>query len=41
MAGKTNAYYVVDELIAKLNSLFEKPDSSEIDMWIDQMGERK
>lgn len=41
LAGKTNAYYVVDGLITKLNSMFEKPDRSEIDMWIDQMGEQR
>lgn len=34
LAGKANAYYVVDELIAKLDSVFEKPDRTEIDVWI-------
>lgn len=34
LAGKSNAYYVVDELIAKWNSSFEKPDRNEIDIWI-------
>lgn len=34
LAGESNAYYVVDELIAKWNSFFEKPDRNEIDIWI-------
>ena len=34
LAGKVSAYYVVDALITKLDSIFEKPDRNEIDMWI-------
>lgn len=35
LAGKANAYYVADELVAKLDSIFEKPDRNEIDVWIE------
>ena len=34
LAGKTNAYYVVNDLIAKLDSIFEMPDRNEIDVWV-------
>ncbi len=34
LANRVNAYYVVDELIVKLDAVFEKPDKSEIDVWI-------
>ena len=34
LAGRASAYYVVDELVAKLNSVFEKPDRQEMDVWI-------
>jgi len=34
LAKKINAYYVDDGLAAKFNSIFEKPDISEIDIWI-------
>ena len=34
LAGRVNAYYVVDELRMKLNSTFEKPDRNEMDIWL-------
>lgn len=34
LAGGINAYYVVDELKVKLDSVFEQPDRSEMDRWI-------
>lgn len=34
LAGKADAYYVVDELVAKLDSIFEKPGRNEIDVWV-------
>lgn len=33
-AGKSDAYYVDNGLAAKFNSVFEKPDRGEIDLWI-------
>ena len=34
LAGKTNAYYVDDNLAAKFGALFEKPGRNEIDVWV-------
>lgn len=34
MAGKTNAYYIVNELVSKWESIFEKPSRNEMDVWI-------
>lgn len=34
LANKINAYYVDDGLAAKFDSIFEKPDISEIDIWV-------
>lgn len=31
---KVDAYYVDDGLAAKFNSIFEKPDANEIDIWV-------
>jgi hypothetical protein len=36
LAGKTNAYYVDDNLAAKFGALFEKPGRNEIDVWVKQ-----
>ena len=33
LAGQTNAYYVDDGLMRKLESLFETPEREEIDVW--------
>lgn len=34
LAGKTDAYYVDDGLAAKFGAIFEPPDKTEIDVWI-------
>ena len=34
MAGKTNAYYIVNELVSKWEPIFEKPSRNEMDVWI-------
>ena len=34
LARKTDAYFIDDGLAAKFDSLFEKPDPSEIDLWV-------
>ena len=34
LAGKRNDYYVDEGLSEKFNSIFEKPDPSEIDCWV-------
>lgn len=35
LAGEVKAYYVDENLQEKVESLFEKPDKKEIDVWID------
>ncbi len=39
--GKTCAYYVDEGLAKKADGLFEKPDRSEIDVWIENTRERE
>lgn len=34
LSGKSDAYYVDEGLMKKLESLFEKPEEDEIDVWI-------
>lgn len=34
LAHKSNTYYIDEGLARKFNSIFEKPDSSEIDYWV-------
>lgn len=36
LANETNAYFVDESLAAKFSNIFEKPDESEVDMWVKQ-----
>ena len=35
LAGRTSAYFVDEGLAAKFDGLFEEPEKSEVDVWVE------